>query len=48
MENLHSITIAVEIDTNKATYTEKFELESDETKEQLLGRVQQWMEDHEP
>ena len=48
MENLHSITIDVEIDTNKATHTKKFELESDETTEQLFERVREWMEDHEP
>ncbi len=44
MEHLRSLKITVEIDTNKGTYTEIFTLEEDETVEELLQQVEDWIE----
>ena len=44
MERLRSIKINVEIDTNKATYKESFELGDEETRDALDERVKHWIE----
>ena len=44
MERLRSITINVEIDTNKATYAEHFALGEEETRAELYERLKQWAE----
>ena len=45
MEVIRSVSIVVEIDTNKRSPRKKFDLDEDETVGQLMLRVQEWLKE---
>lgn len=46
MEVLRSITIAVEVDTNKATYTQRFNLDDYDNLDDQLAAFVEWLDAH--
>lgn len=45
MERLHSVKVVVEIDTNKDTYVETFELGETQSVSDLMKEVDEWLEE---
>jgi hypothetical protein len=48
MEILREVTINVEVDTNKATYTERFDLDEFDTVAEMLAALTEWLEQRTP
>lgn len=48
MERLRHISILVEVDTNKKTHYVRMEPDEDETIEQFVQRVREWIEERLP
>ena len=43
MERLRSVTLTAEVDTNKFTHTETFELTGNKTPEELVKELAEWL-----